>query len=176
VSWSVQRRHRPAFSSARSALPFECAVYRAARATAKEMGRRWLAAIKTQSDVKLEQPPPKAAWSRTAVRAAQRRKREEGQPNERHRHSLCQGAPSNARTTGGVRANSSTDGAARKKDGRLCQFKVDASWTRQQYTPALLKQASPRMAQHMIFWYPPKQRGEPAWISHGRYSECLQSL
>ena len=40
------------------------------------MVRRWRAAIKTQSDVKLEQSPPKAACNTTAVRTAQRRKRE----------------------------------------------------------------------------------------------------
>lgn len=76
----MRHRRRPAFSGAASALPFECAVYRAARATGKEVCRRWLVAIETQSEMKLERPTLHAASRGAAVRSSQRRKKrkEEG--------------------------------------------------------------------------------------------------
>lgn len=40
------------------------------------MCRRWRAAIETQLDVKLEQPPLNAAWRGAVVGSVQRRKRE----------------------------------------------------------------------------------------------------
>lgn len=64
----VQRRER-------ARCRFECAVYRAARATDKEMCRRWLAAIGTQSKVELRQPTLRVTSMGTIVRTAQVKQR-----------------------------------------------------------------------------------------------------
>lgn len=64
----VQRRER-------ARCRFECAVYRAARATDKEMCRRWLAAIGTQSNVELGQPTLHVTAMGTIAKTAQGKQR-----------------------------------------------------------------------------------------------------
>lgn len=94
------------------------------------MCKRWLAAIETQSEVKLEQPTLHAASTGTAVRTAQRKEEKKRKDSRKTgaKTDCVGGAHSVQKQTGGVRANGSADRLP-KKYGQLWQFKVDASWT-----------------------------------------------
>lgn len=170
----MPHRHRPAFSGAASALPFECAVYRAARATGKEVCRRWLDAIETQSEVKLERPTLHAAWTGMAVRSSQRRKkgrRRDSRKTGTKTHSAkervqCPDSQPEAygRTALPTGRSQNTDGYGSARSMRCGR--------RREYTLTPSKLASRRLTVPMLC-STHRNSGEPAWTSHGRYLDSM---